>query len=238
MKNSFVAFFDILGFKNMVEKNSHEDLMEIYETGLYECLDNSEEATNLILGMITPPNEMESLKIKIYVISDSIIFIQDNLTQRGLLYIISYCRMLIGSAMADGIPIRGGLSFGPVTVQNKRGTTIVGEGLTKAYNLENKQQWAGGIIDKECFDIVPKENVNIIELLIKNKKNPIITNYYVPMKDGTSKEELVFDWTIYELIKNDNDIISSFGKHNKEINDDVKTKIDNTVKFFNETKSR
>ena len=103
MKNSFVSFFDILGFKNMVEKNSHQDLMEIYEIGLYESLETSENMTNMILGLITPPNEMESLKIKIYVISDSIIFIQENLTQRGLLYIISYCRMLIGAAMADGI---------------------------------------------------------------------------------------------------------------------------------------
>ena len=83
--------------------------------------------------------------------------------------------------------------------------------------MESKQQWAGGIIDKECFDIVPKENENIIDALIKNKKNPIITKYNVPLKDGTYKEELVFDWTIYELIKNENDIISSFSKHNKKL---------------------
>ena len=119
----------------------------------------------MILKAITPVEDMESLKIKIYVISDSIIFIQENLTQRGLLYIISYCRMLIGTTMADGIPIRGGLSYGPVSVEEKRGTTIVGLGLTKAYNIESKQQWAGGIVDKECFDIVPKDNRDLINYL-------------------------------------------------------------------------
>ncbi|TDE07732.1 hypothetical protein [Flavobacterium sandaracinum] len=236
MKNSFVAFFDILGFKNMVEKNSHEELMEAYQFGLYDSLENAEEATNLFLSMITPPEELETLKIQIYVISDSIIFIQDTLTQRGLLYIISYCRMLIGSCLADGIPIRGALSFGPVSVENKRGTTIVGKGLTKAYNLESKQQWAGGIVDKECFEIVPKENEDLINHLINNKKNPIITKYNVPQKDGSEKEELAMDWTIYELLKNPEDIRKAFSKHNKEINDDVEIKIENTIKFFNSLK--
>ena len=41
MKNSFVAFFDVLGFKNLVEKNSHEELMDIYDFGLYESIEQS-----------------------------------------------------------------------------------------------------------------------------------------------------------------------------------------------------
>lgn len=237
MKNSFVAFFDVLGFKNMVEKNSHEYLMDIYDFGLYESLDQAENMTNTILRLITPENELESLKVKIYVISDSVIFIQENLTQRGLLYIISYCRILIGMAIADGIPIRGGLSYGPVSIDDKRGTTIVGLGLTKAYNIESKQQWAGGIIDKECFEIVPKERIDLVDHLIKNKENPIITDYNVPLKDGTSKKELVFDWTIYNLIKSEDDIRKSFLKHNKEVNQSVQVKIENTVKFFNDIKN-
>jgi len=236
MKNSFVAFFDILGFKNLVEKNSHEELQEIYNECLYESLDMSEKYTSLILKMITPSEEMETLEIKTYVISDSIIFVQDSLTQRGLLHLIAYCQILIGSSISDGIPIRGGLSFGPVTIDNKRGTTIFGLGLTKAYNLESKQQWAGGIIDPECFDIVPKQNADLINQLISNKKNPLITKYQVPLKDGTFKDELVFDWTIYSLLKDEKNVRDSFVKYNKEITQDVQFKIDNTVKFFNDTK--
>lgn len=236
MKNSFVAFFDVLGFKNLVEKNSHEDLIDIYEFGLYKSLDISEEYTNLIFKYITPENELDTLKVKIYVISDSVIFIQEDMSERGLLYIISYCRMLIGSALADGIPIRGGLSFGPVTIDNRRGTTVVGLGLTKAYNLESKQQWAGGIIDKECFEIVTKKTSGFLDGLINNKKNPIIAKYNVPLKDGTFNEELVFDWTIYNLIKNEDFIKQAFSKHNKEIIPEVESKIENTITFFNEMK--
>jgi hypothetical protein len=238
MKNSFVAFFDVLGFKNLVDKNSHEELMDIYDFGLYESIHQAEQVTNLVLGAITPADEMETLKIKIFVISDSIIFIQDKLTQRGLLYIISYCRMLIAATMADGIPIRGGLSYGPISVDDKRGTTVVGMGLTKAYNIESKQQWAGGIIDRKCFDIVPKDNQDMLNQLLNDKEHPLITEYNVQMKDGSFSKELVFDWTIYTLIKNEDDVRNSFLRHNKEVNDSVQNKIENTVKFYNDTKKR
>lgn len=212
--------------------------MDIYDFGLYESINQAEQMTNLILGAITPKNEMESLKIKIYVISDSIVFIQENLTQRGLLYIISYCRMLIGASIADGIPIRGGLSYGPVSIGEQRGTTVVGMGLTKAYNIESKQQWSGGIIDRECFDIVPKENQDLVNHLLNDKEHPIITEYEVPLRDGTLSKELVFDWTIYNLIKTEDDIKKSFLKHNKEVNESVQLKIDNTVKFYNDIKKK
>ncbi len=238
MKNSFVAFFDVLGFKNLVEKNSHEKLMDIYDSALYKSISEVEQMTNMVLGAITPLKEMESLKIKIYVISDSIIFIQENLTQRGLLYIISYCRLLIGATMADGIPIRGGLSYGPISVGDRRGTTVVGKGLTNAYNIESKQNWAGGIIDRKCFEIVPKDNQNLVNHLLNDKEHPIIKEYNVPMRDESFSKEFVFDWTIYDLIKNEDDVKNSFLKHNKEVNDSIQKKIDNTVKFYNETKKK
>ena len=138
--------------------------------------------------------------------------------------------------MADGIPIRGGLSYGPVTVGTQRGTTVVGKGLTNAYNIESRQNWAGGVIDRKCFDIVPKENQDLVNHLVNNKDNPIITEYNVPMRDGTFSKELVFDWTIYNLIKSEEDIKNSFLKHNKEVNSSVQTKIHNTIEFYNKTK--
>lgn len=60
MKNSFVAFFDILGFKNLVEKNSHEDLIDIYKESLYESLDLTEKYTNPIYTAISPEQEKDS----------------------------------------------------------------------------------------------------------------------------------------------------------------------------------
>ena len=57
MKNSFVAFFDILGFENLVKKNKHEDLMELYNDSLYETLDLTDNIFSPIYNVITPEAE-------------------------------------------------------------------------------------------------------------------------------------------------------------------------------------
>jgi len=38
MENKFVGFFDILGIKNLVEKNSHEKLVKIYQEVLLDTV--------------------------------------------------------------------------------------------------------------------------------------------------------------------------------------------------------
>ncbi len=235
MKNSFVAFFDILGFKNMVEKNSHEDLMEIYEEYLYENLNLTENLFDPIYQIITPESEKKSLDIRTFVISDSIILVQNDMSQRGFLNLVAKCQVLLSSSLSDGIPLRGALSYGPVTIiENQRGTTIVGRGLTKAYTLESIQQWSGGIIDKECFDLFPGVNAQqFIQKLIENKENPLIIKYNIPLKENKFVSGFGFNWPQYNLLKNENDVLCAFTKHKKEVaSEKEKLMIENTIKYF------
>ncbi|SRX51959.1 hypothetical protein [Aequorivita sp. CIP111184] len=234
MTNSFIAFFDILGFKNLVEKNSHEDLKIIYEDMIYQSLELAEKYWNMIYPNITPNEEKKTLDIQTYVISDSIIFIQNSITERGLLYLISVCKVFLSATMGDGIPLRGAISFGPVTIENKRGTTVFGLGLTRAYELESQQQWSGAIIDKECFEIIPQieKHSKLIDRLLQNKINPLIVKYMVPLKTGLS-EQFAFDWTEYAFLKTEKDIENAFSANKKETTDpSIKIKIMNTKEFF------
>lgn len=238
--NSFVAFFDILGFKNMVEKNSHEDLMEIYEEYLYENLNLTDKIFDPIYKVITPQSEKNSLEIKTFVISDSIILIQNDMTQRGFLNLIAKCQVILSSSMSDGIPLRGAISFGPVTIiENQRGTTIVGRGLTKAYSLESMQQWSGGIVDKECFELFPEVNSqDFINKLLENKKNPLIIKYNIPLKENKFVSGYGFNWPQYSLLKDENSVKVAFSRHKKEIiSEKEQLMIENTIKYFNHGRS-
>ena len=235
MKNSFVAFFDILGFKNMVEKNSHEDLMEIYEEYLYENLNLTDKFFDPIYKFITPEEEKNSLDIRTFVISDSIILIQNDMSQRGFLNLIAKCQVLLSSSLADGIPLRGAISYGPVTIiENQRGTTIVGRGLTKAYSLEAIQQWSGGIVDKDCFELFPGvKSQDFINKMLENKKNPLIIKYNIPLKENKFISGYGFNWPQYDLLKDENDVKAAFTKHKKEIaSEKEQLMIENTVKYF------
>ena len=239
MKNSFVAFFDILGFKNLVEKNSHEDLIELYNYALYETLNMSEKISSQIFDFITPGTEKESLDIKTFVISDSIILIQNNFTQRGFLNLIAKCQVLASTAMSDGIPLRGGISYGPVSIiQNDRGTTIVGRGLTKAYSIEAIQEWSGGIIDPKCFDMFKNvKGQDFIKKLLENKQNPLIIKYNVPLKVSKFKVGYCINWPQFNLLKCEDDIRIAFTKHKKVTDSEkVEIMIENSVKFYSHVK--
>lgn len=240
MNNSFVAFFDILGFKNLVEKNSHSDLMEIYQETLYDNLNLTDRMFEPIYNMITPEIEKNSLDIKTFVISDSIILIQNDTSKRGFLNLIAKSQVLLSSSLADGIPLRGAISYGPITViQNSRGTSIVGRGLTKAYTLESIQQWSGRIIDKECFGLFPGENSDtFIKTLLSNRRNPLIIKYNIPLKEGKFVSGYGFNWPQYALLKDESQIISAFTKYKKEIlSQKEQLMIDNTVKYFKHAQS-
>ena len=239
MKNTFVGFFDILGFKTLVEKNQHKDLIDIYNVALYETLDMTDDFYDKVYPLLTPESEKGSLSIKTFVISDSIILLQEDLTRRGLLYLIAKSQILLSTSLAEGIPLRGAISFGPITTfQNKRGTTIVGQGLTKAYSLEASQQWSGGIVDKECFNLFPEINgTDFIKTLLNDKVNPLIIKYNIPLKDSKYKVGYGFNWPKYNLIKSKEDVALAFTKHKKEISSDKERLIiQNTLDYYGHVK--
>lgn len=240
MKNSFVAFFDILGFKSLVEKNNHNDLMNIYKEALYETLDLTDEKYNLVYPSLTPESEKKALDIKTFVISDSIILVQEEFTKLGFLYLLAKCQILLSSSLSEGIPLRGGLSFGPISViENKRGTTIVGKALTNAYTLESIQQWSGGVVDNDCFSQFPGTKAeDFIKVLLNNKVNPLIIKYNIPLKDSKFKSGYGFNWPKYNLIKSETDIIEAFIKHKKEISSEKEQlMLDNTIKYYYHVKN-
>lgn len=236
MSNSFVAFFDILGFKNVVENNTHEDLLELYNDSLPFSLELLDKYFPFIYSTITPAAEQTAISIKAFLISDSLILIQDEFTERGLTYIIAESQILLGSCLFDGIPLRGAISFGEVTMQATNwGTTIVGKALTNAYLLESKQNWSGGIIDGRCFEAVKQQGKQKLEdrLLAIRHPAPLMCRYDVPMKSGSYESHFVFDWTNYPQIKTHSDVLASFSKHNKDVDSaEVRLKIENTLKFY------
>ena len=72
MEKTFVAFFDILGFKDLVSNNSHEDLLEIYDFALYDTLKTMVPILKSIYGIIPMLGAKEIESLQVYVISDSI----------------------------------------------------------------------------------------------------------------------------------------------------------------------
>jgi hypothetical protein len=235
MNKSFVAFFDILGFKDLVSRNSHKDLLDIYDFALYDTLKTMLPMLRSIYGIIPILGTKEIDTLEIYIISDSVIIIQKDTSKKGFLYLLGVSRIVLSSSIGGGIPLRGGISVDEVSVlKNEYGTTILGKGLTKAYEIENIQSWSGAIVSHECFEYLKEPDAKgLAYQLCTVDNNILIREFDVPFRNGTKKKKYVIEWTNYDLIKSEKDVIDSFSKHNKNCESErVKTIIENTVEFY------
>lgn len=132
----YVGFLDILGFKDLVEKNEHNELIEIFDGIIDQILSKQIEDYNLpkggIMGLQGEQYTIESL-----FISDSIILWTKNETPRAFVKLIMLISDILATSIITGLPLRGGISIGPLSTYKRiNNTTVIGKGLTDAYTIE------------------------------------------------------------------------------------------------------
>ena len=129
LQDKYVAFIDVMGFTNLVNKGSIESL-ESYFT----------EITKILYDISVVKSQIESL-----LISDSIILIarDDSYSFRQLLTAI---RKIQSALLLKKILIRVAVSFGQIYYEPYK-NIIVGKGYIKAYLLEGEAIYPRIIID-------------------------------------------------------------------------------------------
>lgn len=122
----YVAFLDILGFKNLVNNPDYscEEIMKVYDVMQYKYETFFKSET-----------EVQN-NIKMKIMSDSICLYIKASFPNALHYLISYCvvfqyDLLVGK----GLLLRGGITLGDMYTQDD---ILFGPALTEAYLLEEK----------------------------------------------------------------------------------------------------
>ena len=221
-ENCYVAFLDILGFKEVVEKNSHDKLSQLYKT-IESYISKDIES----IGIMDFPEKKS--EIGCYFISDSIILWSQDLSNTSFMHLVSLVnRIMVGALMSD-LPLRGAVSSGPLTVkQSILGSTVFGNGLTNAYILEAQQKWSGCIVDKTIIENIHKSKDEISQYI---ENNPIFEKYDVPLKSGSS-EYWVLNWPL-SFVRNTEELRGIFESNSKKsTHDSVIEKIENTITFY------
>lgn len=219
---SYVAFLDILGFKQIVDNNHHQALESLYDT-----------FSDYIVTKTTELSDKYALheglgKVHCTIVSDSIVMWTENTNVNSFVHLsILVSKMLVAGFMAD-MPLRGGISKGEITVKETNlGRTIFGKALTEAYTLETIQQWSGcvikpGIIEECMADHQFKD-------LLENDFHCI--QYDVPTKTGSQKFWCL-NWPLI-LVRNPEDFRPMFEKHGKNISTErEEQKLHQTVDFY------
>jgi|GEM_PF-1648364 len=219
-----VAFLDILGFKNMIENLSIDEIALKYETMI-----------KLISSFETNFSKEKSVfeykpLCKRFIFSDSIILIANDDTTDSFIDFVGYARRILQFSIANQMPIRGAISYGDIYI-NEKINVFLGKALTDAYELEGKQEWIGIILNESIEERYSELFTNREKSIIFDE---ILYKYNVPFKDGSFNSYRVINWRVNYIVKNGTKSLLI----NKENNPDVEKKIQNTLLFAKHIRDR
>ncbi len=231
----YVAFFDILGFKEAVRN----DLDEAWGA-LEDVRVSMEETLNIFLKT---PNDIILTRNKERTaatnFSDSIIIFSREGNTKNLHSILISSTAFFAKSLERCIPLRGGISFGKFYFNFEK-NLFCGDPLIRAYEIAESAQWSGIIID----DNVAKHYL----------KNPItsdgklaVIRYPVSVKEKNAirkKDLWILNWPLVHKNNFNADPPISAEQYSKAFEslfkspydkwpNNIQSKYDNTVKFIN-----
>ena len=181
----YVAFLDILGFKNLVNgpESTCQSILEIYR--------DFEDMQKVYWG----ENYGETQDVKIKVMSDSICLYIEADKPNALFSLISFCAAFQLDLMTipQHIFVRGAITLGDMFIEND---IVFGPGLTQAYLLEEKNAKVPRIIMlKKTLEQGKKQADNEVADLIdvstfRDDDAFYTVNYFILLRFGANNEEI------------------------------------------------
>ncbi len=206
----FVAFLDIMGFKDRVARTNHAQLLE--------------QLTNFNREITSYIGKYKNSEIQLAQFSDSIVLFSNDTTSISLQTLAEVTRGIMQTAINLQIPMKGAIAQGKITCDIPK-QLFFGQALIDAYLLEENINYYGILVHHTAEKSVLT--------LIDNKK--IFKDIKAPLKSGKiSHFEL--SWYINDYNKDiDLKKISSALKVIRQtVSDSPRKYIDNTLDVINE----
>ena len=215
--NRFVAFFDIMGFKDLVQRNSHDDILIKLKTlkNVLKELEGMDSESKEALKKL----KTEKLQTRSITFSDSIIIFSKGDTVADFNKIVLDSYLLLHKAIERGIGIKGALSYGRITVDFEN-SLFFGQPIIDAYLLHDELLLYAVILDN---NIEAKQTA----LGEHNLPNDLLVDCKIPLRSGKIKHRL-----IKSSRKMTNNTISHLEKLYESVSGKPRLYIDNTIEFL------
>jgi hypothetical protein len=121
----YVALLDVLGFSELIARESRSMELERY----FDAID---EATNKMEG------------VEYVLFSDTIVINAPSRSPEDLLQILQACSFAMHYLLKEGLAVRGAISYGSYyRSRSQKGVVIAGPAFIEAYHFEKAQNWVG-----------------------------------------------------------------------------------------------
>lgn len=226
----FVAFLDIMGFKDMVFRNSHElvlKTLESFKTEGIDVIDTFAKMQSSVDKKDQPfkdafkPLFGDSI-IKTVSFSDSILVISNDDSYYSAYQLVWLITILLGNALITGVPIKGSIAHGEQTADFEKSIHF-GKPLIDAYELQNQLHLYGVVLHHTA-----EQQFNSVGAM-KKLENDSIHKYKTPMKQGEINHYLV---TNYPDLKSETNLEAKYSKLYSTVSGHTRLYVDHTIEFL------
>jgi hypothetical protein len=193
----YVAFIDIMGFRNFLLKTPTDKVYRIMRA-LHDRARLAEKQARGMLGVsaaATPIFERERKGtefIRVVQFSDSIVAFTRDASSISSIAIRLASMGFIFEGISARIPLRGAIARGECTV-DFRHSIFFGQPIVDAYELSEDQQWYGVVEHENCE---PKQEGEASVAEIQSDEVSLSEPHYVPLKSG-NRDLCVLNWPAF-----------------------------------------
>lgn len=213
--NRFIAFFDIMGFKDLVQKGTHEEVLRKLNI-LKKTLNylNNKDAIHAIEHYSIDLDQTKAITF-----SDSIIIFSKSDSYNDALKILIDANAILRDALNNSIAIKGAISYGKITVDFNK-SLFFGQPIIDAYLLHDELHMLSVIIDHN-FEIK-------ITPYIDDPLYFVIADYRANLKSGKITHKIMKPSAQNEITER----ISSLDNLYHSVSGKPRAYIDNTIDFL------
>lgn len=184
-----IALCDILGFKNLVEQNALDTVVQDHLGWLRKSLHHAIHQGEFPHEIPSLPVLQAQERLGLAWFSDTFFIYTRDDTNQNVTALLDCLRWLLFETMFEvGTRVRCGVSYGEVFI-DPANSTYVGVPLIEAHELEEGQAWSGGALTphavSRCEEIARTEG----------QKSDAIVQYEVPLTGDKTLNTYAIDWT-------------------------------------------
>ena len=213
----FVAYFDILGFKNFVLRSKHEHVFE---------------KLNLLLQEIKQQAIKQRYFVYIVSFSDSIVLFSRDDSQDSLKAMITLSKSLMTKALQNEIPIKGAIAYGDMSI-DKTNQIFFGQPIIDAFLFQEEQLSYYGVVFLHSFEIFINKNIDdFITVNQEDEYENSIIEIKTPIKKGGYINHLNLNWfSNLSNVAEFDDIVSKL-RMTPGADGNIRKYIDNTIEIY------
>ncbi len=227
MSNCLIAVLDIMGFSNLIEKNSNQGGMQCMSALLHTI---QGIVSHVDLYSKQPRRNASSFvkkKMVVFWFSDTVIMILPKTSsKKDNAAFVTAVKDTALAMFKEGLPVRGCIDFGDC-LYNEHGNFLLGSPFIRAHRESEKLCFSGLVITDEAWDVVDKghDDFNIIEVQVPIKDHSQVVKMSRNCVQWCSSDELLRD-----------EIYRSFSDHDKLVDKRGWELINNTCELLREFK--